>query len=77
MIISIKSNKMTLILKAFVIVLTVACINAQQEAVNSAAEVIDDVEIAPSAGDLSRDKRQLGGKLHMLIFLKFIPITIS
>lgn len=52
---------MTLILKAFVIVLIVACINAQQETVNSAAEVIDDVEIAPSAGDLSRDKRQLGG----------------
>lgn len=53
---------MTLILKAFVIVLVVACINAQQDAVNSAAEVIDDVEIAPSAGDSSRDKRQLGGE---------------
>lgn len=53
---------MTLILKAFVIVLIVACVNAQQDAVNSAAEVIDDVEITPSAGDLSRDKRQLGGK---------------
>lgn len=53
---------MALILKAFVIVLIVACINAQQDTVNSAAEVIDDVEIASSAGDSSRDKRQLGGK---------------
>lgn len=51
---------MTLILKAFVIVLVVACIHAQHDAVNSAAEIIDDVEIAPSTGDLSRDKRQLG-----------------
>lgn len=54
---------MTLVLKTFVVVLIVACINAQQDAVNSAAEVIDDLEIVPSAGDSSRDKRQLGGNL--------------